>query len=770
MSRKTSDNYQHHAVTHHTKGAADGELVTISIVDGLGQPIQLKKTHYVGGSQLKWLVSGFEEKDVLGRAVKTYLPQLQNNANNALSTTALSYMNPSDFSAPPLIKKYDAKNRPTKITQPGENNSTDIEYSIEGNRAVSETTNEEGQTLKTYTDIRGQQRKTVQNDQITTEFDYNTVGELIKVTNTNGYQTKYEYDLAGRRTAEKSPDRGLTEFTYDKAGHLIKKQTANLMQPGNNGSIEYKYHYDRLTHIIYPNHPENNVVYEYGTTADEDKNQTGRLRLQKDATGLQYFEYDDMGNVETNIRAVAVAGRTAYWFETQWEYDSWNRIKTITYPDNEEVSYHYDKAGQVRAVTSDMNLWDLISNLTYDEYGQRRTVVYGNDTKIQYKYDNRQRLKILTNSFPADGDIYKKYTYDPLSNIKEIATLDNNNLLGTPEAGGLAGPMKYEFTYDDFNRLKESGGFYVGPNDFPTEQHALLRQQYSLGMQYDEQHNITRKYQNHQQAEVSNLSAPSQLQRVNKTSYVLNYEDYGTAGMSSGDYSYVQPHAPRKIIETPLGVNDPNEIQTKVKEVNYDADGNMTTIKQKIKDPDNQLVEEEMTLRHYRWDEEDRLRAVDLMPDNNPKMPEISNYTYDADGERIVRYVPGRLDAFYSANQAGFSDRLERFIYPSGLLTVKTLPLKPGTDLTPRMNLTTYTKHYYIGSERIVSSLGRANDLGLFCKDFQIYGVDDYLNEMDSKTTQAGEVLNADYQYFEKLLNLSPPILYNNSVLGCSLV
>src|SRR5699024_7706278 len=62
-----SDNYQHHAVTHHTNGAADGEMVTISIVDGLGQPIQLKKTHYVNGSQLKWLVSGFEEKDVLGR-------------------------------------------------------------------------------------------------------------------------------------------------------------------------------------------------------------------------------------------------------------------------------------------------------------------------------------------------------------------------------------------------------------------------------------------------------------------------------------------------------------------------------------------------------------------------------------------------------------------------------------------------------------------------------------------------------------------------------
>src|SRR5699024_4140618 len=39
----TSDDYQHYAVTEHTAGAADGELLTISIVDGLGQPIQLKK-------------------------------------------------------------------------------------------------------------------------------------------------------------------------------------------------------------------------------------------------------------------------------------------------------------------------------------------------------------------------------------------------------------------------------------------------------------------------------------------------------------------------------------------------------------------------------------------------------------------------------------------------------------------------------------------------------------------------------------------------------
>lgn len=54
------------------------------------------------------------------------------------------------------------------------------------------------------------------------------------------------------------------------------------------------------------------------------------------------------------------------------------------------------------------------------------------------------------------------------------------------------------------------------------------------------------------------------------------------------------------------------------------------------------------SLQKNLWDEEDRLRGVDLMPDNDPKMPEVASYTYDASGERVVRYVPGRLDAFSS--------------------------------------------------------------------------------------------------------------------------
>ena len=33
-------------------------------------------------------------------------------------------------------------------------------------------------------------------------------------------------------------------------------------------------------------------------------------------------------------------------------YDSWNRVQTMTYPDGEVLTYHYNAAGQVERMTS----------------------------------------------------------------------------------------------------------------------------------------------------------------------------------------------------------------------------------------------------------------------------------------------------------------------------------------------------------------------------------------------------------------------------------
>lgn len=69
--------------------------------------------------------------------------------------------------------------------------------------------------------------------------------------------------------------------------------------------------------------------------------------------------------------------------------------------------------------------------------------------------------------------------------------------------------------------------------------------------------------------------------------------------------------------------------------------------------------------------EEDRLHAVDLSPENDEDKPLVAVYTYDASGERSIKYVPGRLDARYSAKERGKSDRC---IHPTNPILTTTNP------------------------------------------------------------------------------------------------
>ncbi|NLN24828.1 MAG: hypothetical protein GX163_04085 [Bacteroidetes bacterium] len=157
--------------------------------------------------------------------------------------------------------------------------------------------------------------------------------------------------------------------------------------------------------------------------------------------------------------------------------------------------------------------------------------------------------------------------------------------------------------------------------------------------------------------------------------------------------------------------------------------------------------------------------GVDLAPENPRDKPLIAAYTYSADGERAVRYLPGRLDAYYSAKDAGSTDRLESILYPNPLVTVKTLPIPEGVTLEElaRMPLTKYTKHYYIGSERVASALGTVNDLGLLCEQSGI-PEPEVIDRMNQKVMYAEEYLRIIYDAFGKDLVLGQPLFYGREV------
>ena len=52
-------------------------------------------------------------------------------------------------------------------------------------------------------------------------------------------------------------------------------------------------------------------------------------------------------------------------------YDSWNRVQTMTYPDGEVVTYHYNAAGQVESMTSNKQGRQsvIVDRIGYDKEG-----------------------------------------------------------------------------------------------------------------------------------------------------------------------------------------------------------------------------------------------------------------------------------------------------------------------------------------------------------------------------------------------------------------
>ena len=91
------------------------------------------------------------------------------------------------------------------------------------------------------------------------------------------------------------------------------------------------------------------MAYTYGEAGDE-YGRAGRLALVEDASGGEAYYYSRMGEVTKTVRTVMASVADIRTYVYGATYDSWNRVRTMTYPDGEVVTYHYDEAGQVSKV------------------------------------------------------------------------------------------------------------------------------------------------------------------------------------------------------------------------------------------------------------------------------------------------------------------------------------------------------------------------------------------------------------------------------------
>jgi RHS repeat-associated protein len=149
-------------------------------------------------------------------------------------------------------------------------------------------------------------------------------------------------------------------------------------------------------------------------------------------------------------------------YTTGYVFDSFGRMRELTYPDGEVLTYTYDQGGLLETAKGKKGgkSYEYLLDLAYDEYGQRVRLQLGNGVETRYDYDplTRRLDHIFTT---GDGGVLQNidYSYDNVGNIKRT----ENQPFITRDATSRS--VVQEYGYDDLHRLTSAAGNYAIGSD-----------------------------------------------------------------------------------------------------------------------------------------------------------------------------------------------------------------------------------------------------------------------------------------------------------------
>ena len=316
-----------------------------------------------------------------------------------------------------------------------------------------------------------------------TSYAYDANGNLTSMTDAAGTVT-YTYDALNRATSVKDR-RGNTQFfTYDATDRIVQVKDRN----GN----ATRYVYDGNGNIV-------KTIDALGTESVFTYNKNDQListdlhRVDAlngvDSHEITLYEYDGRNLVTKEINALGdstvyvydgngnlVSKTDADGYVTRYSYTALDLVKKINYNGAKEVSYQYNKVGELVQMddwtgTNTFEL-DLLGRLqkmtdhkgntvsyTYDAVGNQTGITYPDGSKVSNFYD---AVYNLTSVIDADDGTYayvydaanrpvkltypngwiEQYTYDAEGNLLKTVDTDPFQLYNkTPK-------VKYEYTYD----------------------------------------------------------------------------------------------------------------------------------------------------------------------------------------------------------------------------------------------------------------------------------------------------------------------------------
>ncbi|MFH1016676.1 MAG: RHS repeat-associated core domain-containing protein [Pseudomonadota bacterium] len=383
-------------VRSETPGApGQPNLFTEKYFDGLGRTFLTKTRGPVDG----WTISSKQLYDGRGRAYHNLLP-FYNDAS-------VTY---------PEITEFDSFDRPKVITH-ADNTKVRFDYGVR----TKTTTDEEGQQRRETSDIFGRTIKVEHNIKnpsqfgvpvaagwkMTSEFEYDLLGNLTVVKDANLNQETFTYDSLGRTIGTTSPHIGaswdelnaagqkvrrmdalgqVTEFQYDPLGRMTRKTLRVGSCAGD--SQEFRYSYDERRPGAFNIGRRTSIS---GPTASYSTK----------------FNYDALGHLTGQLRRI---DNLAYL--TQWQVDDSGRLLWAALPDGDSIGspqapIQYDLAGRLSAVPG------VASNAWYDAAGHLLSLDYANGTKLSREYDERRGWlkdsKVLKGATPLFSMHYASY-------------------------------------------------------------------------------------------------------------------------------------------------------------------------------------------------------------------------------------------------------------------------------------------------------------------------------------------------------------------------
>ncbi len=293
-----------------------------------------------------------------------------------------------------------------------------------------------------------------------TDYGFDTQDNVSLVTAPNGATTSLPHDGLGNLDEEVSPDRGAIDFDYDDAGNLKVKLDAR----GRQTLYEYD-RLDRLTTVTLDSGAT--IVYEYD---DVGSNARGRLRRITDSTGETSWTYNKFGDVTSKTQQIGTVSLT-----TDYHYSANGQLEWMRLPSGKVVHYGYNLF-LPNSVTVDTQL--ILSGAEYEPFGPVRAWTWGNSMPNSRSYDTRGllvgqtmltdnrvlgydsvgRLTTLDDGRPSPGFDYSKLI--PSSGDYTHTILPYSNRLDTAP-----GPVAKDYDYDAAGNVTSDGIHSYGYDD-----------------------------------------------------------------------------------------------------------------------------------------------------------------------------------------------------------------------------------------------------------------------------------------------------------------